>query len=174
MQKNERNIKNKMEFKKGKKELYSFVYKRIWDLEKFDGELLKKYGLKKAKYVYIGSCKDYNLKAKNSKFRYAIKHGGHNKKLRSFLRALETFYKREFKFNKYQLDYYLYYNSEIITRCESLKGARKLEKAWAGHYKFLEQFNDISDSNYILMSDKDCCFKEYYYKGVNVLHYKKL
>lgn len=156
----------------GKKELYDFVYRRIWDLTKFDEELLEAYGLEKAKYIYVGSCFDYNLKARSSKFRYAIKHQSQNKELRTFLKALEVFYIVEFRFNRKQLDYYLYYAAEKITSCESKEGARVLERAWAGHYKFLEQFNDISDVKYILMSNKDCCYEEYYQNGISILKFK--
>lgn len=159
---------------KGKMELYSFVYKRAWDLTKFDEKLLSSYGLEKAKYIYVGSCCDYNLKAKNSKFKYAIKHSGYSQKLRTFLKSLETFYKIEFKFNQYQVDYQLYYTSEIITRCESLKGARVLERVWAGHYKFIEQYNDIADVKYILLSDRDCCYEEHCQDGVSILKFKGL
>ena len=36
------------------RELYHFVYERIWDLTIYDQKLLESYGLKKAKYVYVG------------------------------------------------------------------------------------------------------------------------
>ena len=48
----------------GAKELYPFVYKRIWDLTQYDTKLLKQYGLEKSIYVYIGSSDKYNLTSK--------------------------------------------------------------------------------------------------------------
>ena len=46
--------------KVGAKELYPFVYKRIWDLTEYDKELLISYGLKKAKYIRSGQFNETN------------------------------------------------------------------------------------------------------------------
>lgn len=168
-----KNKKNKKK-KKSIKEKYPFVYVRKWDLMKYDEKLLEGYGLEKKIYVYVGSCNDYSMNSKNSKFRYAINHGYHSKELRKFIKTLELFYSIEFNYNKKYIDKLVYCSSKIAARVEGKKrkSRLKIERAIAGHYKFLEQFNEIADKSYKLMSEKDCCYEEYYKEGISILHYK--
>ena len=59
-----------------------------------------------------------------------------------------------------EVDYLLYYNAKIISRCESYNTMRKLEKYFTSQYHDLEFWGDILDKPYILLSKKDSNLKE--------------
>lgn len=158
----------------GKKELYPFVYKRIWDLTKYDEELLNNYGLKKAKYIYIGSSGLYNLKARCSHWKYEIKKNNKciSKEIRNFIYRLECFYKLETSYTKKMIEELLYYNAEIIARCESKKQAIELEKFYTSNYHGLDFMGEILEPQVILLSKVDSGFKEQENKGIKALKVK--
>ncbi|MDY5213262.1 hypothetical protein [Intestinibacter sp.] len=148
--------------KVGAKELYPFVYKRIWDLTEYDKELLISYGLKKAKYIYVGSSNKYNLKVRCSNWKYEIENKRKNasKEIRAFIGKIKLFYELETSYTDEEVDYLLYYNAKIISRCESYNTMRKLEKYFTSQYHDLEFWGDILDKPYILLSKKDSNLKE--------------
>ena len=147
--------------KKGSKELYSFVYKRVWDLTQYDKKLLQNYGLEPCQYVYIGSSNKYNLKVRCSNWKYEIENKRKNasKEIRAFIGKLKLFYDLETSYTHEEIDYLLYYNAKIIARCESYNTMRKLEKYFTSQYHDLEFWGDILDKPYILLSKKDSNLK---------------
>lgn len=52
-----------------------FVYKREYDLTGYDVDILQKYQLEQAIYIYVGSSCAYNIKARSSKWRHHINIG---------------------------------------------------------------------------------------------------
>ena len=75
------------------RELYHFVYERIWDLTIYDQKLLESYGLKKAKYVYIGQSNEENVAVRNSKWKYEVKNNRSiSKEIPIFIKKLERLY----------------------------------------------------------------------------------
>ena len=156
------------------KELYPFVYKRIWDLTEYDKELLISYGLEKAKYIYIGSSNKYNLKVRCSNWKYEIENKRKNasKEIRAFIGKLKLFYDLETSYTHEEIDYLLYYNAKIIARCESYNTMRKLEKYFTSQYHDLEFWGDILDKPYILLSKKDSNLKEVRTEALKLLKVK--
>lgn len=146
----------------GKKELYPFVYKRIWDLTPYDKDILQSYGLNKAMYIYIGSSNKYNLIDRCSAWKYEIVNNIKNisKDIRAFISKLKLFYELEMNYTPKRIDYLLYYNASIIARCESLQGARKLEKHLTTHYHSLDFYGEILEPQTILLSKVDSQLKE--------------
>lgn len=147
--------------KVGKKELYSIVYKRTYDLTSYSATTLEKYGLERAIYFYVGSTNAYNLKARCSKWRYVIinKKTGICKDIKIFLNKLKIFYSLETNLNKNDICETLYYNGEIMARCSSLKGARELERVYTEQFQFKEFFKDIADTKIILLSNRISSYK---------------
>ncbi|CEN23726.1 Uncharacterised protein [[Clostridium] sordellii] len=180
MKKNELNDKNRFTYegdmliKVGKKELYPFVYKRIWDLTQFDSIILKKYDLEKAIYVYIGSCSKYNLKHRCSQFRNDITNNKSNvaKPIREFIEKIKVFYNQETNYTVNEIDYLLYYNANVIARCESREGAYKLEKHLNSKYHYLDSFGEILQPCTILLSKVDSKLKEVKEYGIKILKVK--
>ena len=145
----------------GKKELYPFVYKRIWDLTKYDKDILQSYGLNQALYIYIGSSNKYNLISRCSDWKYEIVNDKTvSKDIKSFIGKLKVFYQLETSYTPKQIDYLLYYNASVICRCESLQGARKLEKHFTTHYHELDFLGEILEPHIILLSKLDSQVKE--------------
>lgn len=146
----------------GAKELYPFVYKRMWDLTEYGEEILRSYGLEKANYIYIGSSSKYNLKVRCDDWKYEIEKNRKNvsKEIRTFICKLKLFYELETSYTHEEIDYLLYYNAKIIARCESYNTMRKLEKYFTSQYHDLEFLGDILDKHYILISKKDSNLKE--------------
>lgn len=142
---------------KGKKELYAFVYKRTWDLTQYDANTLHSYGLYKAIYVYIGSSNRYNLNIRCNDWKYEIvnNRGNVSKEIREFIKKLNKFLELETDLTTKEIDNYLYFNAEIIYRCESLQGARKLEKYFTSQYHHLDFWGEILEQHIILLSKVD-------------------
>lgn len=142
---------------KGAKELYPFVYKRIWDLTQYDTNVLQSYGLTKAMYIYIGSSNKYNLNTRSSKWKYEILNNTSSvaKHIREFINKLKVFYELETSYTSKEIDYLLYYNASIIARCESLQGARKLEKYFTTKYHHNDFMGEILEQYTILLSKVD-------------------
>lgn len=141
----------------GKKELYAFVYKRTWDLTQYDANTLHSYGLCKAIYLYIGSSNKYNLKSRCNDWKYEIEHNRSNasKEIREFISKLKKFLELETDLTLKEIDNYLYYSADIIGRCESVQGARKLEKYFTSKYHHLDFFGEILEEHIILLSKVD-------------------
>lgn len=158
----------------GAKELYPFVYKRIWDLTEYDQELLISYGLEKVKYIYIGSSNKYNLKARCTNWKYEIENKRKNvsKEIRDFIKKLKTFYEIETNYTDEEVDYMLYYNAKIIARCDSEYTMRKLEKYFTSQYHNLDFFGEILDKQYILLSKKDSNLKDEKVNAMKLLKVK--
>lgn len=180
MKEYESNNKNKFTYeedkiiKVGAKELYPFVYKRIWDLTQFDSIILKQYDLEKAIYVYIGSCSKYNLKSRCSQFRNDINNNNSNvaNPIRKFIGNFKNFLELEINYTAKEIDYLLYYNANVIARCESRDGAYKLEKHLNSKYHYLDSFGEILEERTILLSKVDSGLKEVKNGGVKMFEVK--
>ena len=148
--------------KVGARELYSFVYKRKWDLTQYDMDQLKIYGLKKAVYVYIGSSSKLNLRKRNRDWKYEIVNDGKSvsKRIKDFIRKLKAFYEEETDYTTNEINEMLYHSSEILSRCESLQGARDIESYWTSHYHNLDFYGEILETQIILLSDIDSNLKD--------------
>ena len=143
------------------RELYHFVYRRTWDLTIYDQKVLESYGLKKAKYVYVGQSNEKNVNIRNSKWKYEVKNDRNIvKEIPIFIKKLERFYESETKYNNRQIDNLLYYNAKVIARAESKQGALKLEKHFNGIYHDLDIMGEIMEQQIILLSKRDSAFKE--------------
>lgn len=160
---------------KGAKELYPFVYKRIWDLTQFDTNVLESYGLNKALYVYIGSSNKYNLNTRCSNWRTEILNNTKSvsKDIRAFIGKLKVFYELETSYTAEEIDYLLYYNASVIGRCESIQGARKLEKYFTTEYHNLDFYGEILEQHTILLSKVDSNLKDVQDGAVKVLMDRK-
>lgn len=158
----------------GKKEIYPFVYKRIWDLTQYDKDVLEKYDLKKAKYIYIGSSDKYNLRKRCTDWKIEIIKNRKNvaKHIRQFIFNLKAFYELETSYTFEEIDYLLYYNASVIARCESKEVARKLEQHFTSHYHDLDSYGEILDKHIILLSKVDSELKEIKYGTITVLKVK--
>lgn len=180
MKEDKLNNKNKLTYegdtliKIGKKELYPFVYKRVWDLMQFDSIILKQYDLKKALYIYIGSSDKYNVVDRCSRFRNSVLNNRSNvaKNIREFISNLKNFYEQETNYTDKEIDYLLYYNANVIARCESREGAYKLEKHLNSNYHYLDSFGEILEQRTILLSKVDSNLKEVKEEGVKILKVK--
>jgi hypothetical protein len=152
------------------KELYHFVYERIWDLTIYDQKLLESYGLKKAKYVYVGQSNEKNVNIRNSKWKYEVKNNRNIvKEIPIFIKKLERFYATETKYNNRQIDWLLYCNTKVIARTESKKSALKLEKYFTGIYHDLDFMGEILEQQIILLSKRDSAFREQGNSSMKVL-----
>jgi len=159
--------------KRNKEELYHFVYERIWDLTIYDHKLLESYGLKKAKYIYVGQSGRHNLVDRCSDWRNKIKKDLNvSKEIKQFIYNLEHFYTKETSYNNRQIDWLLYYNAKVIARAESKKGALKLEKYFTGKYHDLDFMGEILEKQIILLSKRDSAFREQDKNGLKVLKVK--
>ena len=157
------------------RELYHFVYRRTWDLTIYDQKVLESYGLKKAKYVYVGQSGRYNLIDRCSDWRNKIKKDLNvSKEIKQFIYNLKRFYESETKYNNRQIDNLLYYNAKVIARAESKQGALKLEKHFTGIYHDLDFMGEILEQQVILLSKRDSEFKEQGKQGLKVLKAKEL
>ena len=159
----------------GLKELYTFVYKRIWDLTQYDTKLLKQYGLEKSIYVYIGSSNKYNLNARSSTWKNAIENNRMNvsKEIKAFINKLKLFYQFETSYTAKEIDYLLFYNASIIARCESIQSARKLEKQFTTNYHSMDFYGEILELHTILLSKVDSNLTEVKDGAVKVLRDRK-
>ena len=159
----------------GAKELYPFVYKRIWDLTQYDTKLLKQYGLEKSIYVYIGSSNKYNLNARSSTWKNAIENNRINvsKEIKAFINKLKLFYQFETSYTAKEIDYLLFYNASIIARCESIQSARKLEKQFTTNYHSMDFYGEILELHTILLSKVDSNLTEVKDGAVKVIMDRK-
>ncbi|MEG0181589.1 MAG: hypothetical protein RSD00_03175 [Bacilli bacterium] len=164
-----------MKIKVGKKEIYPFVYKRIWDLTQFDSIKLKKYDLEKALYIYIGSSAEYNVVDRCSRFRNSILNNRSNvaKHTREFISNLKKFYELETNYTVKEIENLLYYNADVIARSETIAGARKLEKHFTSKYHHLDFFGEILEEHTILLSKVDSGLKEIKNNGVSIVELRK-
>lgn len=157
------------------RELYHFIYERIWDLTIYDQKLLESYGLKKAKYVYVGQSNEKNVNIRNSKWKYEVENNRKvAKEIPIFIGNLKRFYAKETKYNNRQIDWLLYHNTKVIARTESKKGALKLEKHFNGIYHDLDIMGEILEQQIILLSKRDSAFKEIGKHSLKVLKAKEL
>ena len=104
--------------------------------------MLESYGLKKAKYVYIGQSNEENVAVRNSKWKYEVKNNRSiSKEIPIFIKKLERFYAKETKYNNRQIDWLLYHNAKVIARTESKQGALILY--FTGKYHNLDFMGEI-------------------------------
>lgn len=142
--------------KVGAKEVYSYVYKRIWDLSNYSVDILEKYGLEPKKFLYIGQSSETYLSDRTAKFKNKIKNKYKvNKDILEFIDSLKQFYKQELKYSESMIDRIIIPPGEVVCRCENKSSAMKMEKHFTGHYSFLSLFDD----SFILLSDKDSSLK---------------
>ena len=119
-----------------------FVYKREYDLTGYDVEILQKYELEQAIYVYVGSSCAYNMRARSSKWRYHIRTN--NKSIccniKNFIHNLELFYKMELKLSDNIINDKLYYsNIAEFEEFETLEKAREVESTIISQYQYIEK-----------------------------------
>ena len=146
----------------GKQELYPRVYRKFWNLSQYDTNILEKYNLKKAIYNYIGYSNEIYQSERHSKWFRNIRSKHHVKQdIITFLDNLERFYREELKYSEIEIKPI----EEILCRCESIEGAKKMEKVFTGHYHFLSSL----DTNHILLSDKDSSYKTIEKDGIRTL-----
>lgn len=135
-----------------------FVYKREYDLTGYDVDILQKYQLEQAIYIYVGSSCAYNIKARSSKWRYHIKTNNSSicHTIRNFIHNLELFYKKELKLSDNIIDDKLYYSNVVeFEEFETLEKARAIESAIIGQYQFLDSVNHMLKQKIILLSNND-------------------
>lgn len=158
----------------GKKELYFFVYKRIWDLTKYNSELLEKYDLLKATYIYIGQSNKYNLKARCSDWRYELEKCRDNVAINTlvFIKNLSRFLKKETNLKESEIRQMLYYNAEILERHYTKSDAIRCEQEYNSNYYWNDIMGEILDSHTILLSKKDSNCKEIKDGALRILQYK--
>lgn len=135
-----------------------FVYKREYDLTGYDVDILQKYQLEQAIYIYVGSSCAYNIKARSSKWRYHIKTNNSSicHTIRNFIHNLELFYKRELRFSDNIIDDKLYYSNVVeFEEFETLEKAREIESSLIGQYQFLDSVNHMLKQKIILLSNND-------------------
>lgn len=160
--------------REGVRELYAFVYKRLYDLTKYDSEVLEKYELKRAKYVYLGSSNEINLRRRCSVWKADIKRNKNvSKDIIKFIKNLKRFYELETDYTVEEIDYLLYYNASIIARCENLQSARKLEEYFTTEYHQLDFYDEILEQHIILLSKKDSVLKDIKDDSIKLLQVKK-
>lgn len=161
--------------KVGARELYSYVYRRTWNLTQSEMDQLEKYGLKQAKYIYIGQSSEIYPSDRTAKWKNNIenKHSI-NDDILEFIDNLKRFYKHELKYSDNMIDNILIPEAEIICRCESREIAKKLEKYFTGHYQFLASFYDSLETQYILLSDRDSNLKTIEKDGILTIEAKKI
>lgn len=168
------NTNEQKEILNGAKELYSFVYKRVWDLTQYNTTVLKRYGLHRAMYIYIGSSNKYNLRKRNTDWKIDILNNRNvAKRTREFIFNLKKFYELETDYTAKEIDYLLYYNADVIARCESREGAYILEKYYTSKYNWNDSIGEILEPRTILMSKKDSSLKELKVEGIKTLKVKK-
>lgn len=166
--------KNRL-IKIGEKELYHFVYEHIWDLTMYDSEVLNKYELEKSKYVYCGQSKSYNLRARSSKRRYDVeKNKNQNKDVTIFLRKYERFLSIETRLIYKEIREELYYNSRIVTICESKSMARLKELEFNAKYHYLDFNSEILEQHMILLSKEDYPLHEVEFEGTKALQLRPI
>ena len=160
----------------GKKELYAFVYKRTFDLTIYEEKLLDRYDLKKTKYIYIGSSIKYNLRHRSAEWKRRIDLNNKSvaKNIRIFINNLKLFLENETDLTDEEINEYLYYNAEVIARCESLKGARGIETYYTSRYHQLDSFRDILEHQVILLSAKDSSLIEIEKDSIRMLKAKEI
>lgn len=135
-----------------------FVYKREYDLTKYDTKVLQKYNLEQAIYIYVGSSCAYNMRARSSKWRYHIRknNGSICYTIRNFIHNLELFYKRELELPDNIIDDKLYYSNVVeFEEFETLEKAREIESTIISQYQFLDSINHMLKQKIILLSNKD-------------------
>ena len=146
----------------GKQELYPRVYRKFWNLSQYDTNILEKKKKKKAIYNYIGYSNEIYQSERHSKWFRNIRSKHHVKQdIITFLDNLERFYREELKYSEIEIKPI----EEILCRCESIEGAKKMEKVFTGHYHFLSSL----DTNHILLSDKDSSYKTIEKDGIRTL-----
>ncbi|MDS6386272.1 hypothetical protein REK16_018075 [Clostridioides difficile] len=135
-----------------------FVYKREYDLTKYDTKVLQKYNLEQAIYIYVGSSCAYNMRARSSKWRYHIRknNGSICYTIRNFIHNLELFYKRELELPDNIIDDKLYYSNVVeFEEFETLEKAREIESTIISQYQFLDSVNYMLKQKIILLSNND-------------------
>ncbi|VIG13018.1 Uncharacterised protein [Clostridioides difficile] len=135
-----------------------FVYKREYDLTKYDTKVLQKYELEQAIYVYVGSSCAYNMRARSSKWRYHIRTNNKSicHTIRNFIHNLELFYKRELELSNNIIDDKLYYSNVVeFEEFETLEKAREVESTIISQYQFLDSVNYMLKQKIILLSNND-------------------
>lgn len=135
-----------------------FVYKREYDLTKYDTKVLQKYNLEQAIYIYVGSSCAYNMRARSSKWRYHIRknNGSICYTIINFIHNLELFYKRELELPDNIIDDKLYYSNVVeFEEFETLEKAREIESTIISQYQFLDSVNYMLKQKIILLSNND-------------------
>ena len=152
--------------KVGAKELYSRVYRKIWDLSQYDSSILEKYNLKKAIYSYVGYSNEKYQSERHAKWFRNIRNKHHVKQdIITFLDNLERFYREELNYSETEIKQNIKPSEEILCRCKTIESVKKMEKVLTGHYHFLSSL----DSNHILLSDKDSSYKTIEKDGIRTL-----
>lgn len=148
------------------------VYVREYDLRNIPNLFLIPFGLEQALYVYVGHTDREYLSYRNCdiKAKYNARTSIHKDYI-SFLERYEAVL-NQLKANDTIKDELMFKCSKVKYTCNSKAEAKELEKGLAGHYKWLQSFNDISEYNTYLLSDTDCIYKDYSNYGTTVLKLK--
>lgn len=131
------------------------IYKREYNLEIYDKELLKKYGLEKAKYVYVGYTKQ-SLMERSYQWKWEVEHNRNiNKNIVEFIKKLKVFYMNETNYKANVINKLIFFNASVIDVAKNETQAKEKEKNYTGFYIFSNFFAD----NYRVLSDRDSCLK---------------
>lgn len=155
-----------------KKLVKPVVYVREYNLRNMPEGLLSHCGLEQALYVYVGHNSQELMSYRDADIRCKYNNGhSMHKDYRSFLDRLNAFCEL-LKVDGNIKDNMMFERSKVRYICNSKSEAHELEKGLAGHYKWLQTFNDISECNTYLLSDTDCIFKDYNKNGAIALKLK--
>lgn len=119
--------------KPSKEESVNYItYKRVIDLRNEELEILKKYDLKKAKYIYTGQCKESTISGRHSGFLWDIKNKiTGNKNVHIYIETaivyqnIIRFYKEEKNMSKKDVENFIFRNKKNFIICE--RGLTKKE-----------------------------------------------
>lgn len=150
-----------------KKNLYSYVYARQYDLTKYDTSLLTKYNLKKSKYIYIGSTSREYLNTKNYDLKRQMNaHKYRNNKLVCFIKSYKSFLENETNMTKLEIEREVFKIKEICYR-------KNRQVTYHEEYKLNDYYKNKSmlktQQKLIVLSESDSNYKVEEHNSLKIL-----
>lgn len=150
------------------------LYQREYNLTIYDEKKLAKYGLEKAIFCYVGYTKQ-SLMERSYQWKWDVIHNRNiDKRIVEFIKKLKMFYMNETDYKANVIEHLLFFNASVIDVAINETQARAKEKYYTGHYHSMALFGEILENHYILLSDKDSCYKTINENGCQILKVKKL
>lgn len=149
-----------------------YTYERNYDLTVYKKEVLEKYGLTQANYIYVGFSKEINFRNRCTRWRNHILSNYHiSKKVLDFIEKYKKFLENEMELDDKEINEKLFYNYKIKMRHDSEENARKMESDIIAYYQILEALNEYEhDRNKVfVLNDRDSTIKI----KDNMVHYKR-